>query len=273
MKKELLLGASRNFKQYSEIHKKTLLDKVPRGQSSEDTRAREVHYENHGLPGEIRALALCLDRLLRVVELSEFGQFMGLEQREIALARSYIEHGAQPPLIEPVRKKLGSIAEELLDTLMNEFTNHSGWKFDGRYITCVRRIGERLEIEFSGSPKDEQQMMLILELERPRANPFMERAQKLELLGELCQELGYAVTFQHGQKVVCYHPDLQKCDDTCVGWFVNQETLNVERCDTCKRFDSDDQAAAHLNWCVQNLERSLKDTESTNEEKTKCSKH
>lgn len=45
-------------------------------------------------------------------------------------------------------------------------------------------------------------------------------------------------------------PPRRECDPNqagnpyaCSGAFVNQETLKVERCDTCRRFASDDEAA------------------------------
>lgn len=37
------------------------------------------------------------------------------------------------------------------------------------------------------------------------------------------------------------------CDDPrCPGWFVNAETFQIERCDTCQQFDSDEAAAQHV---------------------------
>lgn len=44
-------------------------------------------------------------------------------------------------------------------------------------------------------------------------------------------------------------PELNKhrCDDGgCPGWFVTADQGAIERCDTCKRFDSDEQAVAHV---------------------------
>lgn len=42
------------------------------------------------------------------------------------------------------------------------------------------------------------------------------------------------------------------CDDpACPGLFVNSETLAVERCDTCKLFDSDESAAACAEALIQ----------------------
>ena len=37
---------------------------------------------------------------------------------------------------------------------------------------------------------------------------------------------------------------MAKCDEGCPGLFVNEETDKVERCDLCKRLDSDSDAAA-----------------------------
>ncbi len=40
----------------------------------------------------------------------------------------------------------------------------------------------------------------------------------------------------------------QPCDDQCCqGLFICSDTLTVQRCDTCRRFDDDDEAAAFLN--------------------------
>jgi len=44
------------------------------------------------------------------------------------------------------------------------------------------------------------------------------------------------------------------CDPGCRGWFVNMETAEVQRCDTCKRFEDDIAAAYHVNNCVMPLE-------------------
>lgn len=41
------------------------------------------------------------------------------------------------------------------------------------------------------------------------------------------------------------------CDMKCAGAFVNLETLQIERCDTCKRFRSDDEAADFVNQVLQ----------------------
>jgi hypothetical protein len=42
-------------------------------------------------------------------------------------------------------------------------------------------------------------------------------------------------------------PPRKPCDDDCPGAFVNTETLKVERCDTCKRFETDHGAADFVN--------------------------
>ena len=57
------------------------------------------------------------------------------------------------------------------------------------------------------------------------------------------------------QGIDCRHQDFRECDDTCTGWFINEETSEVERCDNCQRFDNDGQAVAHVNGCVRELER------------------
>lgn len=45
----------------------------------------------------------------------------------------------------------------------------------------------------------------------------------------------------------CSAPGL--CDDGCLGWFRNDETGRIERCDTCARFDDDAAALAHVLAC------------------------
>jgi hypothetical protein len=46
------------------------------------------------------------------------------------------------------------------------------------------------------------------------------------------------------------HPN-NKCDDPlCFGAFINTEGLNVERCDICKLYANDDQAAAAINRAI-----------------------
>ena len=246
-------------------------------------------------------------------------------------ALAYIRHGAQPPPIDPAETQLGPIAAEFLDTLMNELNNNGEWKFNERYVMGTRRIGDRLEVDLSGSPAFPQPMMLSFLLEKPRLNPWTSRAEKYELLSQLCKDLGMVVMSQHGQQMVpetgrwavvafahaddeeceytrrfdslvkayadglhqlkhfggkvvlldderdtfqfeaqeaedwragfqklgatCRHQTFKECDESCAGWFVNADTLEVERCDTCKRFDSDEEAAEHVSNCVAALEQ------------------
>lgn len=39
---------------------------------------------------------------------------------------------------------------------------------------------------------------------------------------------------------------IEGCDDTCPGWFVDNERFDVTRCDDCAVFADDDEAAAHV---------------------------
>lgn len=38
----------------------------------------------------------------------------------------------------------------------------------------------------------------------------------------------------------------EECATGCPGWFINQEKLTIEKCDTCGIFETDDEAAEHV---------------------------
>lgn len=40
------------------------------------------------------------------------------------------------------------------------------------------------------------------------------------------------------------------CDPGCPGWFVNDESGTIERCDECERFILDEHAACHAHTCA-----------------------
>lgn len=46
----------------------------------------------------------------------------------------------------------------------------------------------------------------------------------------------------------CKNP--QECDHGCPGWAWFNEG-EIQRCDTCKRFDSDEEAAKHVLHCPE----------------------
>jgi hypothetical protein len=249
-------------------------------------------------------------------------------------AMAYIQHGAQPPpykeslekvkaadQIFSITKKVGTVADDLLNTLMNELDNQREWAFGGHCVDSCWVDGEKLNIELDSGD--------ILEMGIRYSTPgnkWVTKAEKLRALQMLCGELGMTVmgdqdakpkwsvtaftrpddeeyeyvryfhsmlraysdgvhqlkTF--GGKVVlmddssetsyeavdvdawrrifelqgleCRHQDFRECDDKCPGWFINMDTYEVNRCDNCERFDGDESAAEHVNFCVREYERS-----------------
>lgn len=62
-------------------------------------------------------------------------------------------------------------------------------------------------------------------------------------------------------RIILSTPDFKECDDdNCAGLFVCGETSRIQACDTCKRFDNDDDAIKwldHILHLIPSMARSL----------------
>ena len=135
---EQLQAARRNLSQYDEIYRRTLRVLFTQCPQCPQCKEHLPEYENAGLPGEVRALALSLERV--------------------------IQHLMSPD--EP-KAEVALLTEGLLATIENELLNRRDWTFDGQHVKSCWHDKGTLRVVFSGNPTDREQMIIELRVSTP----------------------------------------------------------------------------------------------------------
>jgi len=128
-------------------------------------------------------------------------------------------------------EKMLSRGSELLSTIENELNNQNDWCFNGARIEVAVAEERTLFVRF----EDGSGLSL-----RARAFPEVYEPDWEKLNGSTCDDGG------------------------CPGWVIDAETNEIQRCDTCQRFDSDDSALAYVhNLWTMDVGRHLKHNEES----------